>query len=117
MTTPPKIEHYAFGTIRIDGRTYTSDVILLPDRVVPDWWRKNGHSLVMDDLDDVVACGARTLIIGTGQPGLMEVPDETRAEIQVRGMALIVEPTAEAIETYGRLAPGGRIAAGFHLTC
>jgi hypothetical protein len=117
MGKPPTIEHYAFGTIRIDGRTYASDVIVLPDRVVPGWWRKEGHSLSMDDLEDVVACGPRTLVIGTGQPGLMKVPDGTRAALEALGIEVVVEPTADAVVTYGRLAPGGGVAAGFHLTC
>lgn len=33
---------------------HSRDVILLPDRVVPEWWRKEGHSLVLEDLDEVI---------------------------------------------------------------
>jgi len=31
------ISDYRFGRIVIDGKTYTSDVIVYPDRVDPSW--------------------------------------------------------------------------------
>jgi hypothetical protein len=34
----PKIESYHFGEIVIDGRRYSSDVIIYPDRVEGQWW-------------------------------------------------------------------------------
>jgi hypothetical protein len=74
---PPTIEHYAFGTITINARTYRSDVIILPDRIVPDWWRKDGHSLALEDLAEVLADPPETLIVGTGASGAMAVPEET----------------------------------------
>jgi hypothetical protein len=113
----PRIEHYAFGTITIDGATYRSDVIVLPDRVVPDWWRKNGHSLSLDDLTDVTSDPPATLIIGTGASGMMDVPRRTIATLEALGVEVVVRPTGEAVRAYNRLAPAGRVAAGLHLTC
>ncbi len=49
------IEHYSFGKIIINGKTYTSDVIIYPEKVDSSWWRKQGHSLYIDDLKDVIA--------------------------------------------------------------
>jgi hypothetical protein len=42
---PPKIDSYKFGRIVIDGQAYSRDVIILPDRVIRDWWRDSGHIL------------------------------------------------------------------------
>ena len=42
----PKIDDYDFGRIVVDGVEQTRDVILLPGRVVPNWWRHDGHTLV-----------------------------------------------------------------------
>jgi hypothetical protein len=28
--------------------------MVLPERVVPGWWRKHGHKLVLEDLDQVL---------------------------------------------------------------
>ena len=109
---PPRIERYSFGKMTIDGETYTADVIVLPERVIPDWWRRSGHSLIMDDLRDVIARRPRVLVVGTGDPGAVEVPAETRLALEEAGIELIVEPTRPAVETYNRLAPAGDVAAG-----
>ena len=70
------IESYKFGEIVIDGTTYTSDVIIYPDNVNDKWWRKEGHLLQKDDLTDVIRYEPDIIIVGTGEPGLMKVPDE-----------------------------------------
>src|SRR6476661_10147197 len=67
----PVIEGYEFGRVTIDGREETRDVIVLPHRVVRDWWRKDGHGLVIEDLDDVLAELPARLHVGTGAHGRM----------------------------------------------
>ena len=37
------IESYGFGRMKIDGVTYTSDLIIFADHVKSDWWRIEGH--------------------------------------------------------------------------
>jgi hypothetical protein len=39
-----RIDHYGFGRIVVDGGEETNDLILLPDRVVWNWWRQDGHA-------------------------------------------------------------------------
>jgi len=39
------IEHYSFGRIVIDGKEYTKDLIIYPDKIRANWWRKEGHKL------------------------------------------------------------------------
>jgi hypothetical protein len=114
---PPTIEHYAFGTITIDGATYRNDVIVLPDRVVPEWWRERGHRLAPGDLACVADARPRVVVVGTGASGAMSVPADTVAWLESLGARVVVEPTAGAVETYGRLAPGGGVVACLHLTC
>jgi hypothetical protein len=48
-----RIDHYEFGRIVVDGREDTRDLIILPDRVVRNRWRQEGHALVVDDFDEV----------------------------------------------------------------
>jgi pimeloyl-ACP methyl ester carboxylesterase len=50
----PRIEGYRFGRIVVDGEEQTRDVIVLPDRVVTNWWRADGHKLVLADLEAVL---------------------------------------------------------------
>jgi hypothetical protein len=49
-----RIDHYEFGRIVVDGREETHDLIILPNRVVWNWWRQEGHALVVDDLREVL---------------------------------------------------------------
>lgn len=111
------IENYRFGQITIDGRTYTDDVIIYPDRVDGGWWRKQGHSLCTDDLADVVAFGPDVLVIGTGASGRMQVPDPVRRALSGQGIEPRVATTREACDIYNDLADEQNAVAALHLTC
>ena len=111
------IEDYSFGRIKIDGRTYTSDVIIFPDRVKDAWWRKEGHRLDPGDLTDAVAVSPAVLVIGTGDLGVMRVPEETLAWLRARGIDARVAKTDEAVRIFNALAGTGQAVAALHLTC
>ena len=115
-----RIEHYDFGRIVIEGQSYGQDVILLPDRVIPRWWRERGHSLSPADLRDVVQAQEQvdTLIVGTGAFGRMTVPPETCVYLQEQGIQLVIKPTGSAVEEYNRRREEGQsVTAALHLTC
>jgi hypothetical protein len=111
-----RIEGYRFGHVVVDGREETSDVIVLPGRVVRNWRRRDGHSLVLEDLDDVLDELPDRLVIGTGADGRLH-PDPVTLEL-LRGRGVDVEalPTDEAVRRYGELDPAAT-AAALHLTC
>ncbi|MFW6180665.1 MAG: Mth938-like domain-containing protein [Spirochaetota bacterium] len=111
------IDAYRFGSITVQGKTYTQDVVLYPDRVQDSWWRERGHELGMEDIDEVLAGRPEVLIIGTGASGRMYVPHELQEEIRKRGIRLFVAPTGEAVKLYNQLAGTGRTVAALHLTC
>jgi len=92
------------------------DVIILPHRVIPSWWRKDGHSLDPADLGAVVEAQPETFIMGCGAYGALRVPQSTRDFLHGKGIELIEEPTGRAIEKYTAMA-GERVACGLHLTC
>ncbi len=112
-----KIEHYSFGKIVIDGRTYTSDVIVYPGRVDSSWWRKEGHYLQSVDLAEVIRVKPDILIVGTGFSGVMTVPVETVGFVQSKGIELRVERTGKAVELYNAMGAGRVVVAALHLTC
>jgi len=115
---PPRVEAYGFGEIVIDGRRYTSDVIIRPDGVLADWWRKEGHKLHLEDLDKALEAEPEVLVIGTGYSGLMKVPEEVQEALRERGLEVVVESTRRAWRTYNQLVDKGRrVVAAFHLTC
>ena len=112
------IDSYGFGRIVIDGKKYTSDVIIFPDRVMSGWWRKEGHRLHTNDLGEVLKEKGEMLIVGTGYFGLMKVPTETEKFMKGEGFELIIQPTREACETYNSLVKSGKkVIAALHLTC
>lgn len=114
----PKIDAYEFGRITVDGREYRADVIILPERVVADWWRVEGHGLAPEDLKEVVAAEPKLFIVGTGSYGAMSVPAHTVTYLEGRGIKLEAYDTAHAVRRYNELAAGGEsVAAGLHLTC
>ena len=39
------VESYSFARIVVDGTQYTRDLILFPDRVEDNWWRREGHEV------------------------------------------------------------------------
>ncbi len=112
------IDAYSFGRIVIDGRRYTNDVIILPNRVLDNWWRKEGHSLQIEDLKEVLKEELEVLVVGTGRWGLMKIPAETRNYVESNGIELIAQSTKKACETYNRLKQSGKkIMAALHLSC
>lgn len=113
----PKINSYSFGKIVVDGNTYTNDVILLPDKVIDDWWRDEGHTCSDSDLEKVFSADVDVLIIGTGKSGMMRTLPEVEQKADELGIRLIVKKTVEAVEEYNKLSKEKRAAAALHLTC
>jgi hypothetical protein len=111
------IDSYEFGRIVVDGKTFTSDVIIYPERVKGDWWRKEGHELATDDLEDVLDQKPDVIVVGTGNPGIMKVLSDTEKLIRSRGIELIAQPTKQACQTYNRLSSNKKVIAMLHLTC
>ena len=111
------IDSFRFGEIVIDGRRYTSDVIIYPGRVDPSWWRKEGHQLHIEDLKDIVAKEPEVLIIGTGDAGVMSIPEEAVEYLQKKGIDLIAERTGQAFKTFNQLSGSRKVIAALHLTC
>lgn len=136
------IDSYQFGEIVIDGKRYTGDVIVYPDHVQGNWWRKEGHELCLDDIREVLenkprppmCIGERgkpeTVIVGTGAANCMRVLPETEKHLRSQGIKLTALPTEKAVKTYNQLIikgekPGlrscfggvGKVIACLHLTC
>jgi hypothetical protein len=110
------IERYSFGSITIEGTTYSRDVIIYPDRVFSPWWRKEGHLLHMEDLDEVLKEKPDILVIGQGNMGVMSVPRKLINELRSQGIEIIAERTGKAVDTYNKLK-GKHVIAALHLTC
>ena len=116
MEPMARLEGYEFGRLAVDGEEQTRDVIVLPGRVVTNWWRQDGHSLVLQDLEDVLDELPEHLVVGTGHDGRMQPDPAVLEQLRDRGIDVEVLPTTEAVRRYGELNPAGA-AAALHLTC
>lgn len=119
-----KIEHYSFGSITIDGKGYTSDVIIYPERVDSSWWRKEWHNLQIEDIKDVVKAQPNILVIGSGASGVMRVPKEIVTHLESKGIKVYAARTGEAVDLFNKLqsktGENGKaevVIAALHLTC
>jgi hypothetical protein len=111
-----RLEHYSFGRVSVDGSEQTRDLIVLPDRVVTNWWRREGHSLVLEDLDEVLAELPEHLIVGAGAHGRLRPDPAAIAELERRGVTVECLRTDAAVRRYGELDER-QTAAALHLTC
>jgi hypothetical protein len=110
------IEDYSFGRMVVDGVEHRSDLIVTPRRTVADWWRKDGHSLALEDLDEVLDELPPRLILGCGAEGRLEPDPAVIESLRRRGIEVEALPTGQAVERYSELDPQ-RTAGAFHLTC
>jgi hypothetical protein len=117
MVDPVMIDSYDFGRIKINGKHYTTDLLVFPNKIKADWWRKEGHRLHIADLKEALEAKPEVLVVGTGHSGMMDVPPETRSYVESQGIELVVQKTAEACKTFNRLAESRTVVAALHLAC
>ncbi len=111
------IDSYQFGLIVVSGKKYTSDVIVFPDKVKGEWWRKSGHQLCLEDIAEVMTEKPEVLVVGTGASGLMRVLPEVQQAVQAQSIKLIVEASDRACHTYNHICHSQRAIAALHITC
>jgi hypothetical protein len=111
-----RITDYSFGHIVVDGCHHDRDVIVLPDRVVGDWWRNEGHSLTMEDLEEVLEGLPPRLIVGCGAHGRLVPEPSSLVALRDRGIEVEVARTGEAVDRYNA-SDTRTTAAALHLTC
>ncbi len=113
----PKIDSYQFGQITIDGKRYTKDLIIFPDRIMPNWWREQGHSLSAADLQEVLTTPPQVLIIGSWANGRMRVPENSLIPLKKADIEVIILESQAACQRYNELRGENVVALAIHLTC
>lgn len=112
------IEQSAFGSIQIEGKNYTTDIIIYPDgRVSDNWWRRHGHLLRLEDIENLILAKPDVIVIGTGVYGRMLPESGLEKSVTDRGIELVLAPTGDAVSRFNRLQSSRKTGAGFHLTC
>lgn len=119
---PTHIDRTTFGSITINGETFAYDVVIRLSGKVKKRKKKlsrqvygTSHTLALAEAEDVYENGCETLIVGTGQQGVLQLSDEAAAFFAQRGCRVIQQPTPAAIQMFNQTR--GRKIGLFHVTC
>lgn len=113
-----KIDGYSFGEISLAGKVYSSDLKILGEKIVPNWWRKQGHLLQLEDIEDILEFRPDVLVIASGAYGLMKVEAGVERCLRSRNIKYQVSSTPEACREFNHLLESGlKVAGCFHLGC
>ncbi len=115
-----RFEHFVFGSIRIDGRTYEHDVVIDLGAVRKREKKASrplratyGHTPL--SILERIPWNCHRLVVGTGVHGALPIVPELSREAERRGVELVAVPTADAIAL---LQEDGRDTnAVLHVTC
>ncbi len=113
-----KIKSYEFGRIEIYGTVYTSDVIIYDEYINSSWWRKEGHYLQIEDIEEILNTKPDVIIIGTGKFDTMKVSNDVMEELDSRGIKAIYVKTDEACKRHNKISDSNKkVVTALHLTC
>jgi hypothetical protein len=118
----PKIEKTKFGSITVNGEKYDNDIIIRLDKKVEKRKKKlskevfgTSHTISLVEAEYVYEDGAETIIIGSGQSGMVKLSDEAIDFFIQKHCQVELFPTPEAIELWNEAK--GQTIGLFHITC
>ena len=118
----PKIEATTFGSITIEGQTFDHDVLINLNGKVKKRKKKlskavygTSHTLSLDEAQYIFEHGTETLIIGTGQYGMLKLSNQADEYFAKENCLVTLLPTGEALKAWNTAE--GNIIALFHVTC
>lgn len=113
-----RIDSCSFGSIVINGKTYTDDLIIYPDgKIEGPWWRKGGHRISIDDMHELIDSAPEVIVAGTGVSGGMKSDRNLEKYLAKLGIEFIATPNEKAMGIFNKLTQEKRSGACFHLTC
>jgi len=119
------IQEYRFGLININGKNHSEDVEVRWTGEVLRWQRKENHKVNTEDVERAIEQNPDTIVIGTGESGMVEVTDEAQNLINKKGIRIVIDATEQAIKTFNVIngeseeeeGEQDKVIGLFHLTC
>lgn len=112
------IDSYHFGAMTVKGTAHRNDLKIIGDQVIGDWWRIEGHAVHEADIADILSASVEILVVGTGDPGRMQMSRGASQALERQGIQVLALPTRQAVGAFNALrSQGKRVAGAFHLTC
>ncbi len=112
------INEYSFGHIVVNNKHYYRDIIILPDYIIDNWWRKSGHLLILEDIKRYIEpyLPIEILVVGMGEYSMMKIDNSVYNYLEERNIKLFALNTKEAVRVYNE-NKSKKIIGCFHLTC
>jgi hypothetical protein len=111
-----KINSTSFGEVKINGKTYYSDMTV--------WWdgkiefREKSHVFDHNEFFRIARRKPEIIVIGTGQSGIVKVPDEVKQLAEEKKITIYEETSPKAIEIFNAfVSEKKRVVCVVHTTC
>jgi hypothetical protein len=118
----PKIDRTKFGSITLDGEKVEHDILIRLNGTLEKRKKKlskevygTSHTLSLAEAEFVYEEGAKAIIIGSGQEGILKLSDEAAAFFKKKECKVKLMPTPEAMHEWNK-AKSPTIGL-FHITC
>ncbi len=118
----PRIDSTKFGSITIDGSDIEHDVLIRLSGEIKKRKKKlskavfgTSHTISLEEAEYIFEKGAKRLIIGSGQNGMVTLSKEASEYFKKEEVRVELSPTPEAIHQWNK-AKGSTIGL-FHVTC
>jgi hypothetical protein len=117
----PRITHFSWGKVEVDGRLTFRDAKLFPGGAREWDWRETGThhrpGIQPADVNELLEEGARVIVLSRGVMKQLLVCRETLQLLADRGITVHVLQTEEAVQLYNELRKREAVGGLFHSTC
>ena len=118
----PSIDGTEFGSITISGELYEHDVVIRLSGKVKKRKKKlskakygTSHRVSLEEAEHIFEAGAKRMILGSGQNGLVELSGEAAGYFRKNECSVELLPTPQAITAWN--AAKGAVIGMFHVAC
>lgn len=101
---------YGDGYVSVNAVRHTRNILVLPDRLVPEWTQADFATLTRADFEYLAALDNCILLLGTGAQLRFPAPELLRP-LREAGRSLEIMDTPAACRTYNLLVNEGRRVA------
>jgi hypothetical protein len=99
-----RIDSCSFGTLVINGKLYTDDLIIHPNgKILRPWLRKRGHQLSMDDLRQLIGSSPEVIVARAGLSGRVTPDKNLEDDLSKLAIEFIAAPNEKAIKAFSHL--------------
>jgi hypothetical protein len=117
-----RIESFNFGSIVVDEKQYSHDIIILPDGTVRERNSVRGrlghHSITRSEIESLAKGQPDIILIGTGMDGMARLAKDAEFYLQEPDINLTLLPSLQIVKKYNQyIEDGEKVAALIHVTC